>query len=382
MKKSIILLMVWGFFWIPVSPAADYIQSFGQDSYVNWTKGEICATGSGIIKGKPTNKNKMNAYRAATLDAMRKLTEVINGVYVDSDTKIEKFTVKEDTIRTKVSGIVKNFTEKEIRYLDNGICQVNVSIPINGDGSIAEIFLGGLEMPKIVDNTVSVETVSVKEPTMLAKKPETAPALPGTQDVQEESPVQETGIIEQAAQEVNAETETIQEENIQQDTKKTKEPVLLAMNKAETPPSSETAAPGTTDAVSSENAAASQEGALKNPSTPVSGLVVNASGYSVRPALVPKIVSDTGEEIYGFNKADRNYRKLNGMASYTTTLDDAELDKRVTENPYIVPAVKVDETKPATVVISGEDAKRFKELKGNERILSRCRVIIVSEKIA
>jgi hypothetical protein len=107
--------------------------------------------------------------------------------------------------------------------------------------------------------------------------------------------------------------------------------------------------------------------------------VVNISGDPVRPALNPKIVTENGSEVYGFHQADPDFRKNNGLASYATDIQDAKLDKRVTENPLVIDAVKVDDTSPCTIIIRAEDADKFMQLEGSDRILKHCRVIIVSK---
>ena len=42
-----------------------YLETFPDGTYINWTAGEVGATGSSILKGKEWNaQNKIDAYRA------------------------------------------------------------------------------------------------------------------------------------------------------------------------------------------------------------------------------------------------------------------------------------------------------------------------------
>ena len=151
MKKLIRFAAVLGLL-APLAFAEDYIESFGDDAFVNWTRGEACATGSGIVRGEEwTPEMKIEAHRAASLDAMRKLVEVINNIHVDSETTVEEFVENSSTVHKKISGIVRNFTEREVRFTKDGICQVDIYIPINGDGSISDIFLGQADVPRVAD---------------------------------------------------------------------------------------------------------------------------------------------------------------------------------------------------------------------------------------
>ncbi|EKD27291.1 MAG: hypothetical protein ACD_79C00770G0005 [uncultured bacterium] len=324
MKSRIIFIAL--FMILFNSYGKDLIERFDDDTYVNWTAGEVCATGVGILTStKWTMEDKINAHRAASLDALRKLTETIGKIYVDSDVKISTFYENDNIFKKKIDGIVRNFSEKKVNFTDDGVCKVEISVPINGDGSIADVFLGGQDIPKVEDfadknKVVTNEASSPSVTTEPVKKVEMA-SIP-----QKEEP------------QVN--------------------PSIDASIKS------------------------SQDGDTKPEETKIaqiSGLVINAAGLDVRPALNPKIVSETGEEFYGFNKADKDFRRLNGLASYAVNMDDACLDKRVIETPFTMEAKGVVEGKPATIIVNSKDIEKFSRLDGNTRILNHCRVIIVTQ---
>ena len=67
---------------------------------------------------------RLTTERAATVDAQRKLAEKIYGVVIDSNTTVENFIVKNDTIRQTVSGVVQGAETVETTYYSDGTCKV------------------------------------------------------------------------------------------------------------------------------------------------------------------------------------------------------------------------------------------------------------------
>ena len=322
MRTIISLAFILFFSQFAMTAEKKYLETFPDGTYINWSEGLVGATGSGILKGKTWNaQNKIDAYRAAQLDAMRKLVEVMGKVRVDSETTIAQYQEGNDLIRKKVEGVARNFTEKDVRFSTDGICNVDVIVPINGDGRIADIFLSGTDAPRVKD-------------------------FAGTS----------TGAVQPAISEEPQEKQITSQEK--------PEPV-----KEEPPAEPAKTATDTSPSSSAETA----------PQTTVTGLVVNASGVNVKPALNPQIVSESGEEIYGFKKANRDFRRLNGLASYAPDMKDACLDKRVTEKPFVMNAKSLLKDKPCIIIVSNEEAKKFNDYKNSNRVLEHCRVIIVTQ---
>jgi hypothetical protein len=84
-------------------------------------------------------------------------------------------------------------------------------------------------------------------------------------------------------------------------------------------------------------------------------LVVDARGQKVLPALAPRILDESGKEIYGPSKLGDSGRKAGGAAAYANDLAAAKatLKDRVGDQPLVVKAVR---TEGADVVISSADA--------------------------
>ena len=71
------------------------------------------------------------------------------------------------------------------------------------------------------------------------------------------------------------------------------------------------------------------------------GLIVDARGLGVRPAMAPKILNEDGKEIYGSAWISRDYAVREGMVGYLKDPAAAQANPRVTDKPLMVKAVKV-----------------------------------------
>ncbi len=89
--------------------------------------------------------------------------------------------------------------------------------------------------------------------------------------------------------------------------------------------------------------------------SPGTSLVVDARGQKVLPALAPRILDESGKEVYGPSKLGAAGRKAGGTAAYANDLPAAKatFKDRVGEKPHVVKAVR---TEGADVVISNADA--------------------------
>jgi len=108
-----------------------------------------------------------------------------------------------------------------------------------------------------------------------------------------------------------------------------------------------------------------------------SGLIVDARGLGVRPAISPRILTEDGREVYGSGYANREWAIEYGMAGYAKDLEAAKLDERVGQNPLIVDATKVTGSNRTDVVIADRDVRRIHTVEKNLKFLEECRVIIL-----
>jgi hypothetical protein len=92
------------------------------------------------------------------------------------------------------------------------------------------------------------------------------------------------------------------------------------------------------------------------------GVVVDAHALKVSPALAPRIVDESGNEVYGPAKADPDKAK-SGLAAYSKDVATAEKDPRVGSQPAVVTAIGLANGSKSDVVISNDDARKARDAK-------------------
>lgn len=107
------------------------------------------------------------------------------------------------------------------------------------------------------------------------------------------------------------------------------------------------------------------------------GLIVDARGVGVRPAMAPKIRNEEGREVYGSAYVGREYAVEQGMMGYIKDLPAAQGNSRVTDRPFLVKAVKADGPNKTDLVISNGDAQTLHGMKENLNFLEKARVMVV-----
>jgi len=107
------------------------------------------------------------------------------------------------------------------------------------------------------------------------------------------------------------------------------------------------------------------------------GLIVDARGLGVRPAMAPKILNEDGKEVYGSAWINRDYAVREGMVGYLKDPAAAQTNPRVTDKPMMVKAIKVAGDARVDMVISNTDAATLQSASQNLSMLEKCRVIIL-----
>ena len=112
---------------------------------------------------------------------------------------------------------------------------------------------------------------------------------------------------------------------------------------------------------------------------PFTGLVIDCRGLNVKPALVPRILDEDGNEVYGPATVNRKYALKQGVAGYVKKLGDALRDPRIGGNPLRVKAVRSSGPNSSDIVISNSDAGKIIGSPENLSFLEEAEVIIVLE---
>ena len=107
------------------------------------------------------------------------------------------------------------------------------------------------------------------------------------------------------------------------------------------------------------------------------GLIVDARGLGIRPAMAPKILDESGQEVYGSRYVSREWAVKIGMVGYDKDVNKARSNDRVANNPLIVKAVKASGPNKADVVISSNDAARIRQAAATQNFLDKCKVMFI-----
>lgn len=138
---------------------------------VNWDKGadsDITVIGMGVPSDKYFGaRANLMARRAAMVDAQRLIAEQMYGVQVDAETLVSDLATADDTVKTKVAGLVKGAKIVKEGANPDGSYYVVMRVPMFGEtGSLASVVL-----PKIMTNATPEPIAEVcEDDTVLPKK--------------------------------------------------------------------------------------------------------------------------------------------------------------------------------------------------------------------
>jgi len=154
----------------------DVTQQIGMNGSVDFTQRSITATGIGMPGGMGGRGGQI---RAAKLDALRNLLEVINGIALSSSTTVENQMIANDVVKTRVEGIAQMYrVVGEPRYYDDG--SIEVTIEMSLDGPFLEVVLpekmgGGQPISSAVSGVVY--TGLIVDASGLGARPALAPRI-------------------------------------------------------------------------------------------------------------------------------------------------------------------------------------------------------------
>jgi len=117
---------------------------------------------------------------------------------------------------------------------------------------------------------------------------------------------------------------------------------------------------------------------MNKTSSPVfTGLVVDAKGLGVRPVMVPRILDENNQEVYGSAFVSREYAVQQGMSGYARNLKEILDNQRVADHPLVVKGLKTSGPGRSEIVISNADASKLRSTSESLYFMKKCRVIIV-----
>ena len=347
MLHFIILWMVTGFaagsYAQSINPN-DAVETLGQGS-INWTSGEVFATGIGVPPATASNpaQSRAMAMRAAQVVAYRNLLEIVKGVRVDSETVVENFMTKSDIIRTRVDGIVKGARIVKTQYMSDGAVEVLVAMP-----------LAGALMDAVVPDSFGARSSTIPPSYPLSKVP--APVVKPTPPQQRPQTLQKPSGPEKRPEPFKPDVQ--KQEPLK--------PQPLPQPLPEKKPEQKITEPSTPEQPSTQFKGGK-----------ATGIVIDGRGLGLKPALLPKIVDSQGQEIYVGQVVTRTNAVEQGVAGYAKDVNAAANNFRVTDNPAVIKGVKASGAARTDVVLNQADSAMLRDLGKKGDFLQYCRVIIV-----
>ena len=107
------------------------------------------------------------------------------------------------------------------------------------------------------------------------------------------------------------------------------------------------------------------------------GLLVDARGIELQPALVFKILDENLQEVFGPAFVSREFVVQHGMAAYYTDIASAKSDPRIPDQPLMVKALRTDWPDRSNIVISNADASKLKSASHHLLFLKESRVVVL-----
>lgn len=246
---------------------------------INWEEGIAIAVGSGAPASwaESAAQKNISAQRAAKVDAMRNLLELVKGINVSSETTIQDAMLANDRIQSSIQGRIAGVRALgEPRYFDDGSIMIKMAARLK-DMIPADVYLSG--------------------------------------------PPRELG-----------------------------PPAEIRLQRA---------------------------GGRIDTGRAYTGLIIDARGTGVLPAMSPKVLDPDGREIYGSAYVSREFAVAQGIVGYAKDVDAARQNDRVQGNPLVIKALESKGANKSDLVISGSDADALREIAQTQNFMRQTRVMIV-----
>ena len=107
------------------------------------------------------------------------------------------------------------------------------------------------------------------------------------------------------------------------------------------------------------------------------GLIIDCKGLKIKPALSPRVLDETGKEVYGSAYVTRDWAIKYGIVGYAKEVAAAAKLERAGTSPGQIKALKAIGDNSTDVVISNDNAADVRSAAQNLKFLSECRIIFV-----
>lgn len=334
----VIALMAAGALTATVVLANPLQENIGSAGYVDWQEMRVVATGTGAV---PANANAAQARfmgtRASTIDARRNLLEVLKGVRIDSNTLMENYIVRSDTIVSQVQGFIQGTQVDQTWITDDGLYHSTISLRLTGDF--------GKNIMGLMGKSPAPRQIPVQE-----MSPETA---------------QRITALEQQVAALAAQLAAIQSALTQQGTK------IAGIESSVT---------GQQDALGTLQQQIASPARPQKPGVDVpayTGVVVDARGTDFTPCLKPELYAEDGK-LFPSPYINLETAANEGQVRYMDSIPAAQKLPRVGSLPLTIKALSTVDGNKGALKISNADAGILKGiLSTQDNFLDNCRVVLV-----
>ncbi len=119
------------------------------------------------------------------------------------------------------------------------------------------------------------------------------------------------------------------------------------------------------------------QGLVSYKGRPYTGLIIDARGLGVKPAVLPRVLNEGLAQIYGLSYGGRDAVVGTGMVAYFDSMADARRDRRSGREPLVICAMKTHGSQSADVVVSDNDAVLIHAAATTRNFLHQARVVYV-----
>jgi hypothetical protein len=120
-----------------------------------------------------------------------------------------------------------------------------------------------------------------------------------------------------------------------------------------------------------------QQAGESSASETFTGVVIDARGISLKPALVPRLIDENGQEVFGAAFVSREFAVQWGAGGYSVDIKASRNNPRVGQNPLVVKGLRTSEPGHSNIIISNTDAAKLLSSSKHLSFLKECRVLIV-----
>lgn len=107
------------------------------------------------------------------------------------------------------------------------------------------------------------------------------------------------------------------------------------------------------------------------------GIVIDARGLALQPALFPRILDEDGQVLYAPANVHAEVAMQRGYVAYASAFDSPQIEARIGKNPLSLRARRVSGPARVDVVMSRADVSQL-QLAAVRLLLAQCRVVIVA----